>query len=201
LFELLVVIAILGILAALLFSAVARGKKRSRRVACVNNLKQIGTALRAYAGDHNMHLPSYGGNAAGDWDSALTNGYLTAKNFRCPSDRAARPQGVLPRTYGISVGTMDGSVAIDGSRLNCPSFVNPSEIVIVTERHVPGNPGGVGNGVHRTSNGGVGVVSAHFPYKAAPEYRTNYLFLDGHVAWQECLISNNFPFTGGKLCP
>src|SRR5262245_53026797 len=57
LIELLVVIAIVAILASLLLPALGRAKERTRQVACLSNLRQIGLAFPMYLSEHDDRFP------------------------------------------------------------------------------------------------------------------------------------------------
>ena len=57
LIELLVVIAIIAILAALLLPVLGRSKEKAKSLTCINNLKQLGVAVRMYSDANDGKLP------------------------------------------------------------------------------------------------------------------------------------------------
>jgi len=59
LIELLVVITIISILASLLLPALGRAKLKGKSAICMNQLKQIGTAIMMYCDDHDGFLNHY----------------------------------------------------------------------------------------------------------------------------------------------
>ena len=81
LIELLVVIAIIGILAALLLTAVSQAKGRAQRIQCANNVHQLGSAMQLFITDYNVyplflnHDYFKGGYPENfiSWNSALEN--------------------------------------------------------------------------------------------------------------------------------
>lgn len=71
LIELLVVIAIIAILAAMLLPVLSRAKAKGKQASCMNNLKQLSTALTMYVSDHSVY--PYTGNfeSGGLWYTSL----------------------------------------------------------------------------------------------------------------------------------
>jgi prepilin-type N-terminal cleavage/methylation domain-containing protein len=85
LLELLVVIAIIAILAALLLPALQSAKEKGRQAYCLNNIRQIGAALRMYVDNNNEFYPNYGLWDGTSWYRRLEKFHDDKKIFECPS--------------------------------------------------------------------------------------------------------------------
>ena len=97
LIELLVVISIVALLIALLLPAVKRARGRARIVQCSSQLRQLGMALRAYAGDYDDFLP-VSGWGQGMWSAKLVlGGYvgLAGAQFNSVPQITSAPEGVF----------------------------------------------------------------------------------------------------------
>src|SRR5262245_55813795 len=91
LIELLVVIAIIAILAAMLLPAVSRSKGQATKISCVNNVRQLGLAMRLYVDDNHGYYPAR--TRFNLWPSRIYDGYKDTLLLVCPNDNE-------PATWG-----------------------------------------------------------------------------------------------------
>ena len=87
LIELLVVIAIIAVLAAILFPVFAKAREKARATSCLNNQRQIATAVLIYVQDNNEMFPP----SSVVWNTIN----LPASVFVCPTFGSKFPNGYV----------------------------------------------------------------------------------------------------------
>ena len=113
LIELLVVIAIIGILAAMLMPALSRAKEAGKRIACLNNLKEIGLAQKIYSGDYNDQFPHRSNKSR--WPQQMYDSYgRSVKLLLCPSEAKGVPQTIETDTNNYPADAAPRSYLING---------------------------------------------------------------------------------------
>lgn len=144
LIELLVAIAIIAVLAAMLLPSLAAAKKRAQQIACVSNLKQIGTAMHIYVDDNNDYFPmASDGGSVNIWTKEIS-AYLPIQGtntenavFVCPSALYSNiGTNAIVRTYACT-GTMLGFQTTGGGltatipRLAEPMLTSSDTLLVV----------------------------------------------------------------------
>ncbi len=162
LIELLVVIAIIAILAAMLMPALSSAKEAGRRIACLNNLRQLSLASQMYVNDNGGAYPTRSENNS--WPSRFYDNYgKNIKMLLCPTDLAtgfSKPATVgggsssnnvadsSPRSYIINGwndyfadqlgttgwGTLEPYMFNLGTGLRQTAIVHPSVTVVLGEK-------------------------------------------------------------------
>ena len=192
LIELLVVIAIIAILAAMLLPSLSRAKEAGKRIACVNNLRQLGLASMMYVNDNQGSFPP---RSDGDrWPNRLYDNYgKSIKVLLCPDDGL---NGLTPATGDGSNNVADASprsYLINGwndyfngmnigDSLKENVITHPSETILFGEKHTTNMDyymdfiEGYGNDQERVEQ------SRHMSNGAGSHTGgSNYTFTDGSV--------------------
>lgn len=184
LIELLVVIAIIAILAGLLLPTLSRAKESARSIQCLNQMRQIGLAVRLYADENDDNFPRsqhsafahrqfpWGRAIAGQLGSnasAWTN--LLNGVYHCPTDQRTNPW-----SYGINVYF---ELAPDDDYLGKPqtwrrttSVPNPTATILFAENNSSAD--------HIMPNYWVSVTDAADVASGRHSKKANYTFVDGH---------------------
>lgn len=148
--ELLASIAIIAVLAALSYAGLQNFTASARDTKCISNLKQIGSAMFAYASENNGQLPPVRQaiNAGDVWQQVLVkSGYTSQETMFCPAaTQTGRGWLDTQPDYGASART-SGNNALVGSRVgllgdaNAPrrlaTINNPSKVLMVADACAP----------------------------------------------------------------
>lgn len=200
--ELLVVIAIIIILAAILFPVFARARDKAQQTKCVNNLKQMGTAIAMYEDDYDDVLPFGVWSPAGRLWMDLMDPYIKQLNgtagyeetqgelYKCPS--APIEEATIAYQAGRSYG-YNPFLNFDAS-MNTVKF--PSSTLRITEGSAK-DPDGPAN----APDPGGSMVMPYPGRQGFPGYAPGWhsgfnscLWFDGHVCTmtrQRVMMSDN----------
>lgn len=148
LIELLVVMSIMGLLIAMLLSAVMAAREAARRVACSDNLREIGLAMHNHDATH-RRLPAGRGAPFPRVFSALAHllPYVEQESLRSMIDITAAPV-----TFDTPTGVHDGSVNYMAATTVISVLVCPSD---PAAGRIAGSPYG---GTNYAANAGSGTV-------------------------------------------
>lgn len=148
LIELLVVIAIIAILAAMLLPALARAKESGKRIACLNNLRQLSLAAQMYVSDNQGFYPPRANTDR--WPDKLFDAYgrnvklllCTTETKNPESNGSSTSNNVAdaaPRSYFINgwndyfAGTTNSGTNL-GDSLKENAILHPSDTILFGEK-------------------------------------------------------------------
>jgi prepilin-type N-terminal cleavage/methylation domain-containing protein/prepilin-type processing-associated H-X9-DG protein len=144
--ELLAVMGTIAILAALLLPALANAKVKTKRIGCLNNMRQVGMAVSLYVGDFVGRLPNPKAANTFDFNNAnapdnplkllrpfvgLTDPKAAAPVFICPGAQPATKADYAP-VGSSSTALMINQVVMNG---RTERLGNPARTVVMQENY------------------------------------------------------------------
>ncbi len=196
--ELLVVISIIAMLAAILMPALAKSREMSKRIVCVGNLKQMGTAMAMYSSDYDGYVLTHrvDSAAAGTveyghwWARDGMGGYLNYKGgksfsyatvkwkggvFDCPTnpnglDIGQSGSGTI--NYGFNTNSLGLGMAVIGAGGTITPFLKAQNVS--PDTLVAGDTGPVFNNANGSSYFGYGVWASYGLWGVNPLHSNGY---------------------------
>lgn len=188
--------AIIAILAGMLLPALGKAKERARRIQCLNQLRQISTAVLLYADDNGERTPV---NDAGHWpwdisvsaDAAFVSKYGVSRAVAyCPS----RPSDWEPVATSWDFGTPSRGYRITGYSYFWEG--SPYLLPALMQTTVQGT---AGKSPATSELACDAIINVNGVYARVPSYNphsgsshlqggrptgANRAYLDGHVEWR-----------------
>ena len=177
LIELLVVIAIIAILAAILLPVFATARERARQSMCLNNCKQLGTAIYMYLQDYDEQFPYFYWNGATwipnpattrGWGSEIDPYVKSTKVYLCPDTNDTTCAYIYNNGYLGWTGA---------GGLNMSQIANPANTVVMADSIWDGWAGIDGITFTEYGNAACRIKPIH-------NNGANFVFTDGHAKWE-----------------
>ena len=125
LFETIVVIAVLAIALAMILPALAKAKRRSSKLNCASNIKQIGIAFRLWEGDNNDKYPMAVSVTNGGAMELIATGNVAAC-FQVMSNELSTPKILLCPEDTKRIAATNFSTGFSGA--NISYFINADAV-------------------------------------------------------------------------
>lgn len=205
LIELLVVIAIIAVLAAILFPVMTSTRGSAKKSKCLNNMKQMGMAVRMYMDDNNDTFPldsHYSPFSV--WMDGLRNYSRSKLLYRCPSDLSRNFREPLPGYDAVRVtsyGTNFYMAAVKPEEeewmpadrstwshgfVRASDFATPSRTIYICEVVANSTADHVHPAWWRSGNSDGNFIPHDKEVAVAIHQNgSNYVFIDGHVKWMK----------------